>query len=107
MKRRGVLIGAAAATLVGTIEPVHAIIPYRPPVRTVVSWDLAVEFATDTLRVERWFSDGRFLVMWIPRHWIVDNFELSESYRLRLYDIQRFFDAIDAAVEKSQAFWVN
>lgn len=107
MKRRAVLIGAAATTLAGTIEPVHAVVPYRPTVRTVVSWEIAVEFETDALRVDRRFSDGQFLVMWIPRSWLADNFELSESYRLRLCDIQRFFDAIDVAVEKSQAFWVN
>jgi hypothetical protein len=97
MKRRTVLVGAAAATLAGMIEPVHAIIPYAAPRRSVVSWVIEIEHQTDTLRVERQFSDGDFLIMWIPRSWVADNVELAESYKGHVYDIQRFFDAIDAA----------
>ena len=80
MKRRAVLIGAAAATLAGTIEPVHAVVPYNRPVRSVVSWAIEVEHMTDTLRVVRTFSDGKTRIVWISRSWIDDQAELAVSY---------------------------
>lgn len=106
MKRRAVLIGAAAATLAGTIEPVHAVVPYNRPVRSVVSWAIEVEHMTDTLRVVRTFSDGKTRIVWISRSWIDDQAELAVSYGNRNRDIQRFFDAIDAAIS-SAAYTVD
>lgn len=101
MKRRAVLIGAAAATLTGTIEPVHAIVPVPHwQQRKIVRWVIEIEYQTDTLRVERTFLGGETLIMWIPRSWIADQPELAISFGECDKDIQRFFDAIDAADAK-------